>query len=78
MYFERLLSGLQQISHWTQIFTYYFIYLECSRNVMERMSGKYLIKLEVDWNYDGALNTGNLVVYASEGNVDLRRMESSK
>lgn len=45
---------------------------------MERMSGKYLIKLEVDWNYDGALNTGNLVVYASEGNVDLRRMESSK
>lgn len=50
---------------------------QCSRNVMERMSGKYLIKLEVDWNYDGALNTGNLVVYASEGNVDLRRMESS-
>lgn len=78
MYFERLLPGLQQISHWTQIFSYYIIYLECSRNVMERMSSKYLIKLEVDWNYDGALNTGNLVVYASEDNVELRRMESSK
>jgi len=44
---------------------------------MERLSGKYLIKLEVDWLYDGALNTGNLVVYGSEDNIELRRMENS-
>lgn len=32
---------------------------------MEELQGKYLIKIEADWNYDGALNTGNLVVYGS-------------
>jgi hypothetical protein len=45
---------------------------------MEKLNGKYLVKLEVDWLYDGALNTGNLVVYASEGNVEIRQMENSK
>ena len=44
---------------------------------MEKLSGKYLIKLEVDWLYDGALNTGNLVVYASEDNIEIKRMEGS-
>lgn len=36
---------------------------------MERLEGKYLVRLEVDWRYDGVINEGNLVVYASENNV---------
>lgn len=44
---------------------------------MERLSGRYLIKLEVDWNYDRAINRGNLVVYASEGNVELTQLPKS-
>lgn len=33
------------------------------------MQGKYLIRLEVDWLYEGVINEGNLVVYGSEGNI---------
>ena len=36
---------------------------------MERLRGKYLIKLEVDWIYDRVINQGNLVIYGSEGNI---------
>lgn len=47
-------------------------------NIMERLEGKYLVRLEVDWKYDGVINEGNLVVYASEGNVQLSQMRNSK
>ena len=44
---------------------------------MENLQGKYLIKLEVDWQYPSVLNEGNLVVYASEHNVELTKLHNS-
>ena len=38
---------------------------------MEKLKGKYIIKLEVDWLYEEFLNKGNLVVYGSENNIKL-------
>lgn len=45
---------------------------------MERIGGKYLIRLEIDWLYEGVINQGNLVVYGSEGNVSLTQLRNSK
>ena len=44
---------------------------------MEKLQGKYLIKLEVDWVYDNVINQGNLVAYGSEGNVRLQELSRS-
>ena len=45
---------------------------------MEKLKGKYIIKLEVDWLYEEFLNKGNLVVYGSENNIKIERLPKSK
>ena len=44
---------------------------------MEKLQGRYLIKLEVDWVYDRVINQGNLVAYGSEGNIRLVELSRS-
>lgn len=65
----RLLSRVYEIYCGVEIVRYFALNVECSVNIMERLEGKYLVRLEVDWRYDGVINEGNLVVYASENNV---------
>ena len=68
---------MQQISHWCSFSSYIIYYVELSRNVMEKLQGRYLIKLEVDWVYDQVINQGNLVAYGSEGNIRLQELSRS-
>ena len=42
------------------------------------MHGKYLIRIEVNWEHEELINKGNLVVYATKGNADIIELKNSK
>jgi hypothetical protein len=53
------------------------IIIDCAKNILESLEGKYIIRMEVEWQHEQLLHKGNLAVYSSKDNVILTQLKNS-
>jgi hypothetical protein len=63
---------------WCKNSAYFIPYADFTNNIFEELQGKYLLRLEINWNHEQLLHSGNLVVYSSNKNVGLIQIKNSK